>query len=76
MLWQMATMDWTDKLPEGAIINAEVCVCQWIDPQTGGIRWQCYFDGDVPLSSVLGLLDLAKLDMVHRTPNVFGEEHD
>lgn len=62
------------KVPEGAIVNAEVVVYQWLDPDDGSFRWNCFFDGDVPLSSVLGLLDLAKLDLVHRVPNVFGEE--
>jgi hypothetical protein len=68
--------DFRSKIPEDAIINAEVVVYQWIDAETGEFRWNCFYEGHLPLSSLLGLLDLAKLDLVHRSPNVFGDEND
>lgn len=70
------TMPEFAQIPENAIVNCEIKILQWIDPETGGLRWQCFYDGEIPLSGVLGLLELAKLDMIQRTDNVFGEDDD
>jgi hypothetical protein len=65
-------VDWGDRLPDGSIINAEISVVQYLAAETGIIVWNVFFDGDITLSTALGLLDLAKLDMINRTPNVLG----
>ena len=49
------------KLPEGSIPNGYVAVCQYIDAADGEMKFACIWDTtDLPLSSTLGLLELAK----------------
>lgn len=66
-------VDWSKRLPDGSIINAEVSICQYIDPETAVLKWAVFYDGEIPLSGVLGLLDLAKLDLINRTPDVLAQ---
>lgn len=68
--------DWNFKLPEGALLNCQIHVFQWIDGETGEFKWYVHHDSDLPLSSVLGLLELAKMEMINRTENAFGEDGD
>jgi hypothetical protein len=47
-------------LPEGAVPNGCVAVCQYLDPD-GEMKFAYIYDTtEMPLSSTLGLLDLAK----------------
>lgn len=55
----MALVDHFD-LPEGAIPNGCVGVCQYIDAE-GEMRFSVNYDTtEMPLSSTIGLLELAK----------------
>lgn len=48
------------KLPEGSIPNGFIAVCQYLDPD-GEMKFAYIYDTtEMPLSSTLGLLDLAK----------------
>lgn len=50
-------------LPEGSIPMGAVAVCQYIDPN-GIMRFVYNYDtSNMPLSTTLGLLDLAKYDI-------------
>lgn len=56
-----------DKLPPNAVINAEIQVCGYIDPEgEGGMSYAIWADCDTPLSTSLGLLELAKRDLIER----------
>lgn len=56
------------KLPEGAIVTAEVHVAGYLDPEGDGtLKTVVFCEADVPLSSALGLLEIAKLDLIERT---------
>jgi hypothetical protein len=51
------------ELPEGSIPNGAIAVCQFIDPD-GEMKFVVNYDTtDMPLSSTLGLLELAKHHM-------------
>jgi hypothetical protein len=51
------------NLPEGAIPNGCIGVCQFIDAD-GEMKFAVIYDSDnLPLSSTLGLLELAKFHM-------------
>ncbi len=54
-------------MPDGAIPVACIAVVEWLDPDTGRSRWRCIVDSDVPVSANLGLLELAKLDVIARS---------
>jgi hypothetical protein len=48
------------KLPDGAMPNGCVAVCQYLSPD-GDMRYAVLYDTtELPLSSTLGLLELAK----------------
>lgn len=56
-----------DKLPPNAVINAEIQVCGYIDPHgEGGMSYAIWANCDTPLSTSLGLLELAKRDLIER----------
>lgn len=52
------------ELPEGAIVNAHVSVVQFLDPEDGELKFGISYSGDVPLTQMLGLLELSKLEML------------
>lgn len=54
------------KLPDGAIVNCEIVVHQYLAPDTGEMCYSVFYDGEIPLSQCLGLLELAKIDLVNR----------
>lgn len=54
---------WT---PPGSFILGYVGGIIWLDSE-GHQRWRCISRADLPLTSVLGLLELCKLDMIART---------
>ena len=58
-----------EKLPPGAIVNTEVVVFQYLDPsdEDCSLKYCVWYDGEVALSSVLGLLELAKRDLIDRS---------
>jgi hypothetical protein len=53
-------------LPEGAIVNVEVGVVGYIHPDDGEMAWALRTNCDAPTSSVVGLLEMAKLDLIAR----------
>lgn len=54
-------------LPDGAIANGCVAVCQYIDAD-GEMRFGYMYDTHhLPLSSTVGLLELAKQDVLRRS---------
>lgn len=56
-----------DKLPPNAVINAEIQVCGYIDPDPSkGLSYVTWANSDTSLSSALGLLELAKRDLIER----------
>lgn len=57
----------TDTLPPDAIVNAEIQICGYIDPDgSGEMSYAVWSNCDTPLSSALGLLELAKRDLIER----------
>jgi hypothetical protein len=54
-------------VPEGAIVEALVAVVSWIDPTDGSQRWHVYCHSDLPASSNIGLLEIAKLSVIARS---------
>lgn len=52
-------------LPEGAVPQGFIAVAAWVEAD-GAMRWRCYNQLDLPISGCLGLLELAKLDLVNR----------
>lgn len=57
--------DAREKLPEGAIVVSEVQAIGYIEPDgTGEMKLCVWYDGEVPLTSALGMLDLAKRDLI------------
>lgn len=53
------------SVPAGAMVNAEVVVTQYFTPD-GRLANRVFYDGEVPLSQVLGLLELAKAQLIAR----------
>ena len=51
-------------MPDDAIMTGLVAVVTWLDPEGGTPRWRCYCDVDLPVTTTLGYLELAKLDVV------------
>ena len=56
------------RIPDGSIANALIAVCSWIDPVTGAEHWLSYALADIPISQTVGLLEMAKLDLLATTP--------
>lgn len=55
-------------IPEGSIVIGMVTVVSFIPPGSdGALAWRVHNDIDAPLTSALGLLELAKLDLVARS---------
>lgn len=53
-------------MPDGSVPTALVSVVSWIDEE-GKQHWRCHCIADAPVTSTLGLLDLAKMDVLART---------
>lgn len=49
-----------------AIVDGYVIVVSWTDGG-GERRWRCFVNSDQPASTNVGLLELAKLDVIART---------
>ena len=54
-------------IPKGAIAEALIAVVSWIDPDDGTQRWHVYCQSDLPMSSNVGLLEIAKLSVIARS---------
>jgi hypothetical protein len=53
------------NVPPGAVLVAEVTVSQYLRPD-GSLGLRTFYDGDLPLSSVLGLLAMGGIDIYGR----------
>lgn len=53
-------------MPEGSVPLGFVAVLLWVDGE-GEQRWRCYSQMDTTVTTTLGLLELAKLDVVARS---------
>lgn len=60
---RVTEMDSRFVLPDGAIPNGEVAVLSYLDVD-GELCYAVWNDGLLPLSSYLGLLELAKNDLI------------
>lgn len=54
-------------VPEGAIPTGLLSVVTWLHAETGEAQWRVWCDIDMPISSALGHLELAKADLMART---------
>jgi hypothetical protein len=54
-------------IPEGAVPTGLCAVVTWLDPNDDVPRWRCYIDVDLPVTTTLGFLELAKLDVIARS---------
>lgn len=66
--------DWKDpseaifaELPDGSLVDGYMAVVSYTDPD-GERRWFLAHELDLPVSWCVGLLELAKLQVIHRTP--------
>ena len=48
-----------------AIVNGYVFVLSWVDAE-GEQRWRCYVNSELPVSGTVGLLEMAKLNVLGR----------
>lgn len=53
------------NVPDGSLVVAEVTVTQYAHPD-GSLGLRTHYDGDLPLSSVLGLLAMGGIDIYGR----------
>ena len=53
------------NVPRGSMVVAEVTVTQYAKPD-GSLGLRTHYDGDLPLSSVLGLLAMGGIDIYGR----------
>lgn len=54
-------------LPHGTIPTGVVCVITYID-QSGDNRWKLWLESDIPITGIIGALELAKIDIIASTP--------
>ena len=58
---------WVDAItPDGSVPLTLVAMVSWIDTE-GLQRWRSYVVSDEPVSSVLGLIEMGKLDVIARS---------
>lgn len=64
------------SIPDGAVFDGFVSVISWMDPTTGESHWRHYHNMDRPISQIVGLLDMAKFDMLIRScpPGALGRD--
>jgi hypothetical protein len=56
-----------DTLPEGSVVHMEIEVVGYIEPGEDDLKWAMRTEGDVPVSTFLGHLDLAKYRLLVQT---------
>lgn len=52
------------KLPEGAMVNVELEVIGYIDPESGEMKLATRCKADAPVSTVVGLMEQAKFGLL------------
>lgn len=52
--------------PEGAIPLGMVEVAIWIDPDTGQQAWLEWVEGDLPVTNIIGILEMVKVRIMDR----------
>lgn len=55
-----------NDLPDGAIVTVEVEIVGYLDPTSGDTLYGTRWSGDTTLSSALGLVEMAKHDLLVR----------
>lgn len=59
-------------IPGGALPLGFVAIAVWSDAETGDLGWKFYDQLDMVLSNHIGLLELAKLEVIRRTtPHIY-----
>lgn len=58
------------KMPDGAIIQGYMLVVSFINPETGESCWFAHRPMDAPISSCLGLMQMASFDMMIQNTTV------
>lgn len=66
-------MTYAPELPDGAVIVSAICVVSWIGEE-GDMRYAIKATGDTPLSTRLGLLDLARFDLYYEAQADLADE--
>lgn len=56
------------RIPDGAIVEGIITVVSFIEPVDGGQLWFVHANSDLPLTQMVGLLDMAKLRLIAATP--------
>lgn len=64
------------RVPEGAIVIGLLSIVSFADPETGELQWKLFMDVDAPISTCVGLLELAKIEAVARCDGVITGEPD
>lgn len=62
-----------DLVPEDAIPVSGIVISAWID-EDGSEKWSCWFEAGGSVATIVGLLELTKLEAVARLSQV--EEED
>lgn len=52
-------------VPEDALDVSLIAIVSWVDPDTGESRFKVYARTDALIATTLGMLELAKLDLVN-----------
>lgn len=60
----------------GVIPTGLISVVTWIDPLTGARKWRLVNDVDMPLTECVGLLELAKIELIRRTAPYLYKQDD
>ena len=59
-------------VPDEALPLGFLAIAAWTDPEDGSLRWKFYDQLDMVLSNHIGLLELAKLEVIRRTtPHIY-----
>lgn len=59
--------------PEDALDVSLLAIVSWVDPDTGESRFKVYARTDALIATTVGMLELAKLDLIHAS---FDEDDD
>lgn len=64
-----AYIDSYGAIPEGSFVQAMISVVSYVGPD-GSNAWALHYRVDIPATQVIGLLDVSKLEIMARTPNL------
>lgn len=62
-------------IPDGSFIEGMVAVVGYVTPD-GEHKWMLYLQCDLPTSAVVGLLEMAKLEAISRSPGTVSPNRD